>query len=134
MIPLGIKSGAVSRGQRKCARVAKTHLRSGRGPTPMMDRAISVAGVPIRLTHERWFHIVENHDDVAGYYDDVLATIENPDVVLRGYRGTLIAVRNYGRRRYLMVVYRQVSADDGFIITAYFTSKLDRKQVVWRKP
>ena len=26
-----------------------------------------------------------------------------------------------------MVVYRQVSADDGFIITAYFTSKFDRK-------
>jgi hypothetical protein len=35
----------------------------------MMDRAISVVGVPIRLTYERWFHIVENHDDVAGYYD-----------------------------------------------------------------
>ena len=31
----------------------------------------------------------------------------------------LIAVRSYGRRRYFMVVYRQVSADDGFIITAY---------------
>ena len=100
----------------------------------MMDRAISVAGVSIRLTYERWFHIVENHDDVAGDYDDVLETIENPDFVWRGYRGTLIAVRNFGRRRYFMVVYRQVSTDDGFIITAYFTNKLDRKQVVWRKP
>jgi hypothetical protein len=99
----------------------------------MMDMAISVAGVPIRLTYERWFHIVENHDDVAGYYDDVLETIESPDVVLRGYRGTLIVVRNHGRRRYFMVVYRQVSADDGCIITAYFASRLDRKQVVWRK-
>jgi hypothetical protein len=74
------------------------------------------------------------HDDVAGYYDEVLETIENPDLVLRGYRGTLIAVRRYGRRRYFMVVYRQVSADDGFIITAYFTSKLDRRYIVWRKP
>ena len=99
----------------------------------MIDTAISVAGDPIRLTYERWFHIVENHDDVAGYYDEVLETLENPDVVLRGYRGTLIAVRHYGRRRYLLVVYRQVSADDGFIITTYFASKLDRKQVVWRK-
>jgi hypothetical protein len=99
-----------------------------------MDVAVSIEGVPIRLTHERWFHIVENHDDVAGYYDDVLATIENPELVLRGYRGTLIAVRSYGRRRYLMVVYRQVSADDGFIITAYFTSKLDQRHVLWKKP
>jgi hypothetical protein len=59
----------------------------------MMDVAVSVEGVPIRLTHERWFHIVENHDDVAGYYDEVLEAIENPDLVLRGYRGTLIAIR-----------------------------------------
>jgi uncharacterized protein YuzE len=35
-----------------------------------MDTILSIHGVPIRLTTERWFHIVENHDDVAGYdYD-----------------------------------------------------------------
>ena len=99
----------------------------------MMDVAVSIEGVPMRLTHERWFHIVENHDDVAGYDNDILETVENPDLVLRGYRSTLIAIRSYGRRRYLMVVYRQVSADDGFIITAYFTNILDRRHVVWRK-
>jgi hypothetical protein len=32
-----------------------------------MDTVISVNGVPIRLTAERWFHIVENHDEVAGF-------------------------------------------------------------------
>ena len=37
-----------------------------------MDIVISKAGVPVRLTEERWFHIVENHDDLAGYYDQVL--------------------------------------------------------------
>jgi hypothetical protein len=98
-----------------------------------MDVVLSVEGVPIRLTTERWFHIVENHDDIAGYYDDVLETVENPDMVLRGYRGSLIAARGYGRRRYLAVVYRQVSTEDGFIITAYFTSKIDRKKAIWRK-
>ena len=98
-----------------------------------MDVVLSVEGVPIRLTTERWFHIVENHDDIAGHYDDVLETVENPDIVLRGYRGSLIAARGYGRRRYLAVVYRQVSAEDGFIITAYFTSKIDRKKAIWRR-
>jgi len=98
-----------------------------------MDVVLSVEGVPIRLTTERWFHIVENHDDIAGHYDDVLETVENPDIVLRGYRGSLIAARGYGRRRYLAVVYRQVSAEDGFIITAYFTSKMDRKKAIWRR-
>ena len=98
-----------------------------------MDVAISVAGVPIRLTHERWFHIVENHDDMAGYYEDVLDLIENPDIVLRGYQGSLIAARRHGRQRYLMVVYRQLSMGDGFVITAYFTRKIDRGKAIWKK-
>ncbi len=38
------------------------------------DIIISKNGVPIRLTAERWWHIIENHDDLAGYYDDVLAS------------------------------------------------------------
>lgn len=99
-----------------------------------MDIATSLDRVPIRLTHERWFHIVENHDDLAGYHEDVLGAVENPDLILRGYRGSLIAVRNYGRQRYLMVVYRQVSVKDGFVITAYFTRRLDRSKIQWKKP
>jgi hypothetical protein len=55
-----------------------------------MDIVISKSGVPIRLTEERWYHIVENHDDLAGYYDEVLLTVENPDFVMRGYRGALL--------------------------------------------
>lgn len=98
-----------------------------------MDIALSVEGIPIRLTTERWFHIVENHDDMASYYDDVLETIENPDIVVHGYRGSLIAARGYGRGRYLAVVYKEMSAEDGFVITAYFTSKIDRKKAVWRR-
>jgi hypothetical protein len=70
---------------------------------------------------------------MAGYYDDVLETVENPDIVVRGYGGSLIAARGYGRKRYLAVIYRQVSAEDGFVISAYFTSKIDRKKAIWRR-
>ncbi|MFO7634589.1 MAG: hypothetical protein R6W76_18710 [Caldilinea sp.] len=96
--------------------------------------SLSLNSVPIRLTSERWWHIVENHDDLAGYYDDVLETVENPQLLLRGHAGSLIAVRNYGRNRYLMVVYREKTADDGFIVTAFFTDKVDRKQAIWTQP
>lgn len=96
-----------------------------------MDIAYSVEGVPIRLTTERWLHIVENHDEMAGYYDDVLNTIENPEWVLPGHKGSLIAVRNYGRKRYLVVIYRQVSKEDGFVITSFFTEQIDRGNVLW---
>ncbi len=98
-----------------------------------MDIAYSIDGVPIRLTTERWFHIVENHDDLAGHYDDVLGVVENPDLILRGHHGSLIAIRGAGRGQYLAVVYRQLAEADGFIITAYFTGKVNRKKAVWKK-
>jgi hypothetical protein len=98
-----------------------------------MDIAYSVDGVPVRLTAERWLHIVENHDDLAGYYEDILATIEDPDVVLSGQRNSRIAVKSYGRKRYLAVIYRQTSKTDGFVITAFFTDRIDRKKALWKK-
>ena len=98
-----------------------------------MDWVLSQGGVPIRLTEERWFHIVENHDDLAGYYDDVLNTVENPDFILKGYGGAFIAVKGVARRRYLAVVYKEVSRSDGFIVTAYFTSRISRRSILWRK-
>ena len=98
-----------------------------------MEIAVSIDGVPIRLTAERWFHVVENHDDVAGHFDNVLATIEEPDFILRGYRNSLIAVRGMGRNRYLNVIYKQISDDDGFIITAYFTRKVNRRKAIWTR-
>jgi hypothetical protein len=99
----------------------------------MADFTISVDGVPIRLTDERWVHIVENHDDLAGHYDDVLEAVENPDMLLPGHKGSLLAVRGYGRRRYLVVIYRQTTTDDGFVITAFFTDSIDREKAIWKR-
>ena len=39
---------------------------------------ISKTGVPIRFPEERWFHITEEHSEMAGYYFDVLETVEEP--------------------------------------------------------
>ncbi len=96
-----------------------------------MDIAYSVNNVPIRLTEERWYHVVENHDDVAGHYDDVLTTIENPELVIRGYKGSLIAVRGAGRRGYFCVVYKERTENDGFVITAFFSDDINRRHVLW---
>jgi len=98
-----------------------------------MDVVVSQNSVPIRLTDERWLHIVENHDDVAGYYDEVLEAIEDPDMILRGHRGALIAVHALGGRKYLAVIYKEVSRKDGFVITAYFTSQISRRLIKWQK-
>ena len=97
-----------------------------------MDIAYSINDIPIRLTRERWFHIIENHDDLAGYYDDVLNAIEDPDLIIQGYGGALVAMKGMGKKRYLGVIYKEfVSRKDGFIISAYFTSKIDRRKILW---
>ena len=95
--------------------------------------ATSVRGVPIRLTEERWQHIIDGHEDLANYRQEVLEVVENPDGVYPGNRGSLIAVRSFGRRGFLGVFYREVSKQDGFIITARFLDKRPRRTPIWPK-
>jgi len=65
--------------------------------------------VPIRLTYERWFHITENHDDLASYYFEVLETVEEPELIVRGNKGSLKAVKSLGKNNWLVVVYKEIS-------------------------
>jgi hypothetical protein len=95
-----------------------------------VDIAYSVKEVPIRLTYERWFHITENHDDLASYYFEVLETIEKPDFIVRGNKGSLKAARNIGKDKWLVVIYRELSKTDGFIITAYFLDQRPKGDVI----
>ena len=46
--------------------------------------AISRAGVPIRLTDERWAHIAEEHCELAGLREEVIATVGDADRVVAG--------------------------------------------------
>ena len=95
---------------------------------------MSKNNIPIRLTEERWLHIVENHDDLAGYYDEVLQTVEEPDFIIKGYRDALVALRELERGKFLAVIYKETGMD-GFIITAYFTRKikLEKEVILWQK-
>ena len=101
----------------------------------LMEIVKSKNGVPIRLTEERWLHIVENHDDLAGYYDDILNCVEETDYIIKGYRNALVALKKVDERKFLAVVYKELSNFDGFIITAFFTSKikLEKEEIVWQK-
>jgi hypothetical protein len=98
-----------------------------------LDITYSVNNVPIRLTYERWFHITENHDDLASYYFQVLEVVEQPEFIIRGNKGTLKATKNMGKNSWITVVYKEISERDGFIITAYFLNKRPKGDVVWRR-
>ncbi len=98
-----------------------------------MNIAYSVNSVPIRLTYERWYHIIENHDDLASYFFEVIETVEKPESVVRGNKGTLKAVKNMGKDNWLVVIYKEISKTDGFVITAYFLDKKPKGEIVWRQ-
>lgn len=89
--------------------------------------AISINGVPIRLLAERWSY-------THACCEDVLATIEQPDYILRGRQRAQIAMRKMVGGRYLRVTYRELSRREGFVISAAITSSLDELAVIWRAP
>lgn len=87
--------------------------------------------ISFRLTDERWEHVVSNKPYMERYYDKVLEAIENPTWILRGYAGTLVAVLPIAKRNYLHVVYQEVSQDDGFVITAFVSRKVNGRMIIW---
>jgi hypothetical protein len=58
-----------------------------------MDIVRSKNGVPIRLTEERWCNITEEHSEMAGYYYEVIETVEEPEAIYEGKMGECIAVK-----------------------------------------
>ena len=98
-----------------------------------MDLTYSINRVPIRLTDERWEHIVSNKPYMEAYYEKVLDAVEQPTWILQGYAGALVAVLTLGKQKHLHVVYRERSQEDGFIITAFISLKLNRRAVIWPK-
>lgn len=99
----------------------------------MTENTLSRTGVPIRLTDERWAHIVDEHCELAGLRGEVLETISDAEYVVAGRYNELLA-RMLDSRRALVVVYRETSATDGFVITAFVTtrtSNLRRREQIW---
>ena len=98
---------------------------------------MSVNGIPIRLTSERWSHIVENHNDIAGYYYDVLETVTKPMWVLEGDEDELWAVKLISKKKAFLIIYKESKEfNDGFVITAFFTTKIKKllkRRKIWQQ-
>ncbi|MDY7050248.1 MAG: hypothetical protein RPG89_16925 [Microcystis panniformis WG22] len=95
--------------------------------------ATSQNGVLIRLTEERWKHIITGHSELISYQAEILATIRYPEKILVGNHQELLAVKQIVSGKYLIVIYRELS-EGGFIITAYLTRRLrelTKRQQIW---
>lgn len=95
-------------------------------------------GVPIRLTEERWQHIVDRHVEMLDQKNHVLETVAEPEMIPAGDFGELLAIRFYAQtpltRKYFAVAYREIGTSDGFIVTAYLTGRPSaRRKVLWKR-
>ena len=99
----------------------------------MRNSVVSVNGINIRLTDERWSHIVEEHRELDGLRTDVLQTVRQPDRVLVGNEGEYLAIREIEQGKYIIVVYRELEKD-GFVMTAFLTRRvrsLAKRKQIW---
>ena len=72
------------------------------------------------------------------YYYEILQTLEIPGTVYAGGRGELLAVRALpdSNGKNLIVVYKEISQQDGFVITAYLSNKiheLQKRTILWQR-
>ncbi len=90
-------------------------------------------GIPIRLSDERWEHIITEHAELTDRRAQVLEAVANPERILAGNAGEQLAVREIDTGKWIVVVYREFD-EDGFIITAFLTRRgrsLDKREVIW---
>ena len=100
----------------------------------MTETARSKNGIPIRLPDERWIHLTEGHSEMAGYYSEVLEVVEDPNAIYKGSSGELLAVKKMKDGKYIVVIYKEMSRTDGFVITAFLTrrmNQLERRKKIW---
>ncbi len=94
-------------------------------------------GIAVRLTDERLNHILE-HPEMANHKDSIAQTLKEPDIVIQSLSDdeSRLYYRFYQKLlvgdKYLCVVVK-FSADDAFVVTAYFTDKPKKGEILWKK-
>ncbi len=92
---------------------------------------VSKLGKTIRLTEIQWAHIDEKHKELRNQIQKMKTTLENPDII---YYSTTEENYHYYKyfketpvtEKYLLLIVKHLN-DEGFIITAFFVSKIKKK-------
>lgn len=94
-----------------------------------------VFGDEVRLTEERWKHILEHHPIMARYLDHMKLTLRAANVVQRSminpneYRYYKLFEEIYGGKYVLVAVIKEV---DNFVVTAFIVSTIRKGgEIVW---
>lgn len=98
---------------------------------------LSKTGKVVSLAEVRWRHVLE-HPEMQNQLDKVKETVENPDEVRESSRmsSTWLFYKFYIKspvtKKYLLVVVKVLNGE-GFIVTAFFTNKVKKGGLIWKK-
>jgi hypothetical protein len=94
-------------------------------------------GLTIRLTNERWAHIVD-HPEMAGQQERLAETLMSPDIVTATVKDETVHAYHHlyettpVTRKHMVVVVKML-AEDAFVVTAFYSSRVKKGEVIWQK-
>jgi hypothetical protein len=95
-------------------------------------------GRAIRLTDERWAHVLEQHGELQTQRDRIAETLADPDQVMATKADEKVHIyhRFYEQtpvtRKYLLVVVK-ILEGDAYVLTAHFRNQLRKGTIVWQR-
>jgi len=92
----------------------------------------------IKLSRRVLNHILTRHPEMKPHIEKIGETASSPDMIIRGLRGELKALKFYSMlhtgSKYIIAVYREIHGEK-VIITAYLTSDANKVkgEIVWTR-
>ena len=90
-------------------------------------------GKHVRITRERWQHILHKHPEMTGREDDVGKVLEDPDEIRRSKKDASVFLyrRQFGDH-YIRDVIKHYN-DEALLITTFLERKAGRGELIWQK-
>lgn len=104
----------------------------------------SKSGAQIKLTEKQWKHIIAARPQLEDFQQEILKAIEHPDEVYAPpprVKPQLHAIKKFkrladiGLSDNIVVVYRELTPEEGFIITAFPISDRRKRRMhrLWQR-
>ena len=93
-------------------------------------------GRQIRLTNERWEHIL-SHSEMVNQQERIIETLTQPELIVATVKDESVHVyhRFYEQTpvtsKYLLVSVK-ILPEDAFILTAFFSNRVKKGNVLWQ--
>ncbi|RSN75404.1 hypothetical protein [Candidatus Methanodesulfokora washburnensis] len=90
----------------------------------------------IKLPKRTLDHIITRHPEVAAYIHRIVEAAQDPDLVIKGLRGELKALKFYTNLhigpKYLVVIYREVHREKLLNCLTSSIAKV-KGEIIWKK-